>query len=181
MKKKFLKKMAEPFEFLFWKAQIGILRSCPPMVGVVSGFSMGAANSPRLWMRTLRRIAVQAPRAVARHGRDRREKRVVLSRVTIVVTMRCTLNCDKCVVMVPDLTIPKDIPLDVLLDDLRALFACVDKIYTLTISGGEALIHPKLDEIIRFCAGSGKINDIILQSNGTVIPNERVLAALKEA
>jgi len=161
--------------------QIGILRGCPPLCGVVIKFSMGAANSPALWIKTLFRIAVRTPGALLIHFRNKWQSRVTLSHVGIIATTRCTLKCDKCLGHIPDMKSHVDIPASDLVSDLQSLFACVDYIYNIVLSGGEAFLHPGLDEIIRACAESGKISDISVQSNGTVIPDMKVLTALREA
>ena len=173
-------KLAEPFVRLFWKAQIGVLRSCPPVCGVVTGLSMGAANSPGLWKKTLRQLAAQMPRAVLEHGRNRHDKRVVLSRVSFAITARCTLNCDQCAAHIPDLKEHKDILFDDLNRDIRALLACVDYIYIVYLSGGETLLHQNLDQLVRLCAESGKVGSVNVLTNGTIIPDAKTLAALRE-
>jgi len=175
------KKAVDPFVGLFWRTQISILRACPPLAGVVSKNGMGAENSGKLWLKTLVRTAMKAPQAAALHLRDVHRGHVVLSRVSIPVTTRCTLNCDKCIVHVPDLKKQADMPTDDLLRDICSLLACVDHVYTILLGGGEAFLHPDLDKIIRCCAASGKVSDINVQSNGTLVPNEHILAALKKA
>jgi len=142
---------------------------------------MGASNSFRVWLKTLLRLAEETPHAIAQHMRDKRENRVVLARVILIVTTRCTLNCDKCMACIPDLKAHEDVPLCDLLEDLRSLFSCVDYIYSLIISGGEVFLHPQLDEIIRACSDVRKVGSITLDTNGTVIPGREVLLSLREA
>ena len=174
------RKAFDPFLRLFWRTQIGILSACPPMLGVVIKHSLTACYSPKLWLKTLLKLALHTPQALLLHWDNKRRRRTVLGRVSIVVTTRCTLRCDKCFAHVPDLKQCRDLPVSVLLEDIQNLFSCVDYIYAIVISGGEAFLHPNLDEIIRACASSGKTDDISVQSNGTLIPNAKVLAALAE-
>lgn len=180
MKNTFLARAADPFRYLFWKAQISAMRACPPLCGVVARVSLGAANSRAVWLKTLLRVAAQAPRAVLRNGRDRREGRVVLPRATVFVTTRCTLNCDKCAARIPSRACRGDLPAPELLEDLRTLLARVDYIYVLFLSGGEPFLHPDLGEFIRLCAASDKTGAVSVVTNGTVIPGEKTLAALRE-
>ncbi|MCL2123284.1 MAG: hypothetical protein FWH34_04265 [Desulfovibrionaceae bacterium] len=176
-----LKKVTDPIVCLFWKVQIRILRTCPPLCGAVVKDSLGAANSFGVWMKTLLRITAQIPYALYLHWRNKRRNRVVLSRFSIAVTMRCTLNCDKCLIHIPDLELHNDVSACDLICDIQALFSCVDYIYVITLSGGEAFLHPDLDKIIQVCAESGKVGDICVQTNGTVIPGTKALAALRHA
>jgi hypothetical protein len=129
--------MADPFLYLFWAGQIGVLRACPPLHDAITGNNYEAANSRAQWTRTLFRLVRLAPGALWSHWRDVRAG--------------------------------------------RALLARADYIYDIELTGGEALLHPDLDEVLRLCADSGKVKHIGVQSNGTVIPAEKVLAAIKEA
>jgi len=179
--KAIFRKAIDPLVHLFWKTQISILCACPPLLGFFTEFSMGSATSPWVWIRTLALLAVKIPRAILLHWRNKLKKRVVLPRLQFAVTTRCTLNCDKCVAHIPDLKNQADVPLDTLAHDIQALLACVDHIYVVELTGGEAFLHPHLDEIIRLLADSGKIGHIRVLTNGTILPTEQVLAALSEA
>lgn len=174
-------KAVNPLKRRFWKAQIDVLRAVPPLLGIVSGRSLGADKSLKIWTKTMLQTAVQAPGALFLHWRNRREGRVALPRVSFVVATRCTLNCDKCVAHMPDLKNKADAPLPVLLDDIHRLLACVDAVYDINISGGEAFLRPDLDRIVEAIAETGKVSDINVTTNGTVIPDGKVLAALKAA
>lgn len=176
-----LKKSIDPFLHLFWKTQISILRACPPLHGAITRYNEGAANSRMQWVRTLFRLTALTPRSLLCHWRDKRGGRAVLSRVSIPVTTRCTLRCDKCVGHIPDLSAHADFPAHGLAQDIRALLACVDAVYAIVLTGGETFLHPDLDMIIHACAGGGKVGDLIVQTNGTVIPGAKTLAALREA
>jgi len=180
----FFKKLTGPVQYLFWKTQIDILRAIPPLQYVAYQYGMSASRSRKLWIQTLFHVALRTPQAIFRHLCDIKEKRTVLPDLMIGLTSRCTLNCDKCFARVPEvrnLQNMGDIPLSVLKDDLRNLFSCVDHIYNLVFSGGEAFMHPDLHEIIRICADSGKTANIAVLTNGTIIPDEKLLKALKEA
>jgi len=181
LKAAFYQKAIDPFERCFWKAQIGILRACPPLLGVVSGVSLGADKSPRVWLKTLLQATARVPGAAFRHWRNKKDNRLVLPRITVVVTTRCTLRCDKCLAHIPDLKCNRDVPVGDLTEDIRSLLSCVDIIYDVNLSGGEAFLHPGLDEIIRTFADSGKVGNLNVTTNGTVIPDTAVLAALREA
>ncbi|MDR2695231.1 MAG: hypothetical protein LBC79_02475 [Deltaproteobacteria bacterium] len=180
MKPPLFRKAIDPFLYLFWASQISIMSACPPLHGVTIQNGMNAERSPALWIKTLLRVAVRAPRAVCRHLRDIKEDRVVLPRVSVGVTTRCTLNCDKCVAHIPDVQTHADVPADEMIRDLQALFACADCIYDLNLSGGETFLHPDLADILRFCAASGKADKIDVSTNGTVMPGAKALAALRE-
>jgi len=175
-----IEKTLGPFKHLFWKTQIGLLRACPPLCGVVSKYSLGAAHSSKVWTTTLFQLAAEMPRAVLAHCRDRRAGRVVLSRISLYVTTRCTLRCDKCAVNIPDFRRRRDMPLDELTEDIQLLLSCVDSIYAVILAGGEAFLHPDLDAIIRLCADLRKIGSVSVQTNGTILPGANLLEALRD-
>jgi len=177
--KKLFKKAADPFVGWFWALQIYILRAFPPFLGLVSRISLNANKSRRIWLATLFRAAWLMPRAVAQHVSNLMKKRVVIARMSVAVTTRCTLFCDKCAAHVPDFP-TWHLPREELLADMQFLLSCVDYIYDINISGGEAFLHPNLDEVIRLLTGSGKVGDVNITSNGTVIPSEKILSALRD-
>ncbi|MDR0883210.1 MAG: radical SAM protein [Oscillospiraceae bacterium] len=179
--KNILQKVLDPFVYLFWAAQIQILVAFPPLHGLAIKHGMNADRSRKLWIKLLFQVLVRAPGAFFAHVSDKIRRRTVLPRVSYAVTTRCTLNCDNCIVHVPDIEHPADIPAERWIEDLQALLQCVDTIYVLTLAGGEAFLHPQLDELLRFCAASSQIGDIDVATNGTIIPNEEVLAALRDA
>ena len=173
------KRLSDPFVQLFWKTQINILRACPPLCGLVSRLTFNAYQNRRLYAKGLLLVAAQAPHVLLLHLRDKRENRVVLPRVSLIVTTRCTLHCDKCLGHCPDME-DRDTPTADLLRDIQTLYSCVDTIYDITITGGETFLHPDLDQIVRACAATGKAGNINLITNGTVVPGAKVLAALRE-
>ena len=181
MKNAFAKKLASPFIYLFWKTQIDILSACPPLQGVVFTSGIGSDRSRKAWTAVLLKMMKEVPAALFSHARDARGKRIVLSNVTLAVTKRCTLQCGKCLMRIPDTPSSSDPPASELLCDLRTLFSLADCIYAFNISGGEPFLYAALDEILLACAASGKIERISVATNGTVTPGEKLLAALRAA
>ena len=177
MKSTLLKQLADPFEQLLGKAQVSILRACPPVCGMVVD---GAFQEHQSRFKSLLPMAAQVPHALHLHWRDKREKRVALGQVVFGITTRCTLNCDKCLSYISDLTDHSDVPTAELLADIQALFSCADYVYDFCLGGGEPMLHPGLDQIIRACAATGKVGNIKVMTNGTVLPDAKVLAALRD-
>jgi len=179
--KKLFKKAAEPFVRCFWALQIYVLRTFPPFQAIISGISMNANRSASTWLRTLFLASLKTPRALSQHCRDIRKKQVVIARISIGVTSCCTLCCDKCGSHIPDVLEQMHTPREDLLADIRFLLSCVDCIYLINISGGEAFLHPNLEEVIQLLGDSDKVGAVILITNGTVVPSETVLCALRDA
>ena len=161
--------------------QIYILRAVPPFLGLVSRISLSANKSTKIWLKTLFQAALLAPRALLQHLSNITKKRVVIARMSVGITLRCTLFCDKCAAHVPDYPNHAHMPREDLLADMRFLLSSIDYIYDMNLSGGEALLHPNLDEVIRLLGESDKVGDVNITTNGTVIPSEQVLSALLAA
>jgi len=166
-------------KYLFWRTQIAVLRVCPPLAGVLGRISLGAANSNKVWLKSFLVLLWNLPRIVVQHLHNKLAGRVVMPRLAMPITTRCTLNCDKCVACIPDLTYQQNIPAEELIADIQKIFSCVDYVYATILTGGEAFLHPQLDEILWACANTGKTDAISIQSNATIMPNAKVLAALK--
>jgi len=177
----FLKNATDFFKRLFWAMQIRILCSCPPLWGIAFQSGMSADRSREAWLKTLFRVAVRMPLAIFIHLYDKTRKRVVLPRVAVSVTLRCTLNCDNCIGYMPDNARLGDIPASDIIRDVRALFSNVDYIYDLNLTGGEPFLHPDLDQIILACVEPNKVGHVDVSTNGTVIPGTKALAALRKA
>ena len=85
----------------------------------------------------------------------------------IVPIRRCNIDCGYCNEY-DDFS--KPVPLDVMLDRVRHLGRLGTTL--ITISGGEPLLHPDLDEIIREIKKTGAIAGLI--TNGYLINEERI-------
>lgn len=171
----------DPLQRLFWKTQINILRACPPLSGLVFRYGFGSSNSRRVWIKTFLQVTIHVPGAVLSHWRNKRKSRTVLSYVTMFITTRCTLRCDKCAAHIADLPRHEDTPLQDLVHDMQSLLAGVNYIYEFMLCGGEPFLHADLDKILLACAGSDQIGSISVVTNGTAMPGEMLLGALKKA
>lgn len=107
------------------------------------------------------------------------DNRIVLNRIQYVVTEKCTLRCKDCSHLMPYYRHPKDVNLlkskkafDLLLDH-------VDYIAELRILGGEPFINSDIYDLIEEYKNSLKIQSISIYTNGTIIPNEKKLVALR--
>lgn len=70
--------------------------------------------------------------------------------------------------------------LDDIICDMNIILDKVDEIGEVLIIGGECFMYPQLNEVIAFCRGKEKIGRIIITTNGTIIPNEKMLNVIKE-
>jgi len=101
-------------------------------------------------------------------GIDPAEKiKNVMGSLALVVTTRCTLNCEKCGV---DLGGPDgvDFPVDQIVSDVKKLADAVDFINMIGPVGGEMLLYKNLYELLVELEKIPNLGLIILSTNGTV-------------
>ena len=105
-----------------------------------------------------------------------------IPQIEISITTRCTLKCKDCCALIPQLDNKKHIIMTT--EDFKLyidrICNSVDMIRQLIILGGEPLIHPHLAEIIEYAAKKDNIYFVRLITNGTVLPNEKLLNTLKK-
>ena len=99
----------------------------------------------------------------------------------IDVTSWCNLRCEKCAKMIPQYSKEnrKHYPAGEIIVHLHQLLRYMDRIWVVSIIGGEPLLHPELDKIIRFCSDCLQFKSVNVTTSGTVMPGEKVLEALR--
>lgn len=100
------------------------------------------------------------------------------------ITTRCTLNCAYCGTLMPEFKkrgLSKHIALEQIKEEIRAVFEIYDFIEDVTISGGEPLMHPELDEIINYCLSFRKqYKNLRIFTNGTIVPKDSLVDLIVE-
>lgn len=86
-----------------------------------------------------------------------------------VITTYCNLNCKNCWVLIPHYKKPFHYNLDEIKTNLKKISDC-KKVRNIQIIGGEILLHPSINEIIKYLT-TLDFDIISLYTNCTVIPN----------
>ena len=102
-----------------------------------------------------------------------------LKSIDAVVTEGCSLKCEDCSNLMQYYVKPKSVDLDVLVKSTQKILDSVDHVYEWRILGGEPLIYRHLAEYLCYLSSSDKINSILIYTNGTMLPNAELIAALK--
>lgn len=102
-----------------------------------------------------------------------------IPRLNVVVTTRCTLRCIHCSSLIPHYHKPADIDSSTIMASLDRLLANVDLVYHVELLGGEPFLNRDLPLIAQHLLASGKILHIDVITNGTLLPGDSVLEALK--
>ena len=111
-------------------------------------------------------------------------KDIILPRIELVMTTKCSLKCKKCFAAIPDYSrkgsMPFDIPIDTLLGDFEQLLLGVDFIVQVNLLGGEPFLYEQIDELLSWLAGSDKVGRFLVVTNGTVIPKDSTCRLLAD-
>ena len=106
------------------------------------------------------------------------ERKLILPRLVVIVTTKCTLRCRHCSNLMPHYEHPWDLDIRAWRADMRQLFSIVDGIVDINVLGGEPFLYPWLAEVLEELLGNEKIRSIDITTNATKIPQQRVLQLL---
>jgi hypothetical protein len=101
----------------------------------------------------------------------------------IALTERCTLKCRKCAHGCYNVdSKAEDMPLSVAFKSADSFFSHIDYISEFVLLGGETFLYSHLSEVIEYIGERyGKQMGIFsITTNGTIIPNKKVLEACKK-
>lgn len=98
----------------------------------------------------------------------------------LLITTLCNLHCKQCGAYIPYLKDGRHSSVEEIQDILQRYFKIVDHVEKFSITGGEPLLHPQLPKILQCMIPYLKqCDEIVLFSNGTIVPDQDVLAAAK--
>lgn len=104
-----------------------------------------------------------------------------LRQVELVLTTKCSLRCRDCANLMQYYEKPYDIEPKKVTAAFKKFVRYFDEINTVVLVGGEPLLSKNLTEIILFLADFHQVNHIHIFTNGTIIPHEKDICALKNA
>ena len=112
---------------------------------------------------------------------NKEKKLIVARRIAIVITQKCTLNCKLCCNSMPLFKKPITVNTDEVISDIKNIFEKFDYVEWIQLVGGEILLHKDLDLIVdEIYKYKEKFSKLILMTNGTLIPNVKLLNALSK-
>lgn len=111
--------------------------------------------------------------------RLKKENYMIIPKINVIVTEKCTLKCDKCRALMPEMCNPQEESLQKVIEEIDIILNAVDDIVDFEPIGGEPFIYKHLPEVLEYVCASDKINTVVISTNGTVIPNEKLIKALK--
>lgn len=109
--------------------------------------------------------------------------KVYVQQVNVLTTERCTLKCEKCMAFIPYVAEPKHLSMEAFQKSLSLYFRWVDKVGVFGFGGGDAMLNPRLKEMISYLGETyypERITDIELYTNAVLLPDGELLALLKK-
>lgn len=104
---------------------------------------------------------------------------LVIPYLTLLITSHCTLRCKECSNLIPYCENKSHLPADLVIEDIRRVSDAIDYCICIDITGGEPFLHPDLDKIVKTAINNEKILFVQIITNGTVIPERKILLSLK--
>jgi organic radical activating enzyme len=109
-----------------------------------------------------------------------RPKDYALDSLDVPVTMKCSLRCKDCANLMQYFSKPAHSDFELMTRSLEKIFTVVDHVFEVRVLGGEPFMYGDLHRYIEFIKQySAKYDMLLTLTNGTIIPNQRNLDALK--
>lgn len=127
-------------------------------------------------------ILDKEPLYFAYHKGSVRNNGVAISMFGLLPNNVCTLRCNGCCYMIPHVKAEYKKNFDIidLKKEITNLSKIVDYIVNFEILGGEPTLHPDLAELITHIRACGNIFQIVLVTNGTIVPSKEVIDAIEK-
>lgn len=104
---------------------------------------------------------------------------IKIPHIEAVVTQCCNLKCRDCSNLMPYYSSPRNMETEQLIKWIHNLLETVSYIGELRIIGGEPFINKEIDKFINIFSDNAKIGIISVFTNGTILPEEKILRSLK--
>lgn len=108
-------------------------------------------------------------------------RKVSVSNIDVHITTKCTLKCRDCSHYIP--RYPKEAKHTMSLEEykkyIEIMLKNIDKLYNVLLLGGEPLLHKDLKSFIEYSCSKRQIENVLVVTNGTILPNSELLKSMK--
>lgn len=104
----------------------------------------------------------------------------IFQKIDFIISNCCTLNCKNCCVAIPYIAKSEKVhfPIEQLKKEISAINEIIDYSAVLEVMGGEPLLYPNLAELINHIGTLPNIYQMLIDTNGTLVPSEEVFDAI---
>ena len=106
------------------------------------------------------------------------KEKVILPRIPLMITTRCTLRCKECSNLMPHYKHPQDYDADEIVEWIKNICEAVDEWICLELVGGEPFLYRNLVKILSYVLYEKKIQQVEFTSNASVMPDQEMLELL---
>lgn len=106
------------------------------------------------------------------------KSKVILPRIPLMITTRCTLHCKECHNLMPYYKQPKDYKAEEIIEWIKNICDAVDEWICLELVGGEPFLYRDLLKVLRYVLTENKIQQIEFTTNASIIPSREILELL---
>lgn len=109
------------------------------------------------------------------------QEQLITQRLSIVPTLRCTLNCKLCSNHMPNFSKPYDVALDEIIRDVDLALDLFDHIKWLQFVGGEIFVNKEMARVFEYClTKKDEFDKLIVETNATLPLRKEEITALKK-
>lgn len=103
-----------------------------------------------------------------------------ISHMDLLVTEKCTLRCRDCSALIPYYVKPQNYVCEEIICKFNHMLQYINHISELRILGGEPFINDCIYKLFEEYRKNKKISNLVVYTNGTVIPDKKVLTSMNE-
>lgn len=107
------------------------------------------------------------------------KKLLLVPRLVVVLTERCTLRCRECDNLMPRFKAPKNLDVRKILDSLRKIIDAVDVLPFCELIGGEPFLADGLGQVLDYLLREDKVLRVEITTNGTIFPKQGDISLLR--
>ncbi len=100
--------------------------------------------------------------------------------IDIMVTEKCSMKCKDCSNLMQYYQKPINSDLNLLLASIDKVMESVDKLFEFRVLGGEPFMNKEIGKIIRHLKNYNQVSQIVIYTNGTILPKGENLKELKD-
>ena len=100
--------------------------------------------------------------------------------IDIMITEACSMKCKDCSNLMQYYKKPQNSDLKMLLSSVDKIMNCIDNLFEFRVLGGEPFMNKEIGKIINHLKKFKKISQIVIYTNGTIIPKGENLEELKD-
>lgn len=106
---------------------------------------------------------------------------VYIRSLDLSITSRCTLKCKNCCLFMPYFKQTMERSYQEIIQDIDCFFMTCNYLWEIKILGGEPLLHPDLNNILKYILHNygERICTIMINTNGTVMPSNELLQIMQ--